>query len=165
MSGGILLWTSSGQTLSRPSSIFLSSSSSLLLPIPPPTLSSVSSFYCIWQSSPRNYPYSTGRHSPGPVAAQCHLLTRRPFSRNRRTLLRFSSQSGFCSGWPGCPRNRSVRRMAMNRIRGAFAVPRKGETFELRAGLVYAISPARLRSGHADRMTGPSMRTRGMLIL
>jgi hypothetical protein len=28
--------------------------------------------------------------------------------------------------------------MAMNKIRGAFAVPRKGETFELRAGLVYA---------------------------
>jgi len=30
--------------------------------------------------------------------------------------------------------------MAMNRIRGAFAVPRKGETFELRAGLVYGVS-------------------------
>jgi hypothetical protein len=29
--------------------------------------------------------------------------------------------------------------MAVNRIRGAFAVPRKGETFELRAGLVYAL--------------------------
>ncbi len=27
--------------------------------------------------------------------------------------------------------------MAVNRIRGAFTVPRKGETFELRAGLVY----------------------------
>jgi AP-1 complex subunit beta-1 len=27
--------------------------------------------------------------------------------------------------------------MAVNKIRGAFAVPRKGETFELRAGLVY----------------------------
>jgi hypothetical protein len=27
--------------------------------------------------------------------------------------------------------------MAVNRIRGAFAPPRKGETFELRAGLVY----------------------------
>lgn len=27
--------------------------------------------------------------------------------------------------------------MAVNRIRGAFAAPRKGETFELRAGLVY----------------------------
>ena len=26
--------------------------------------------------------------------------------------------------------------MAVNRLRGAFAVPRKGETFELRAGLV-----------------------------
>jgi hypothetical protein len=26
----------------------------------------------------------------------------------------------------------------MNKIRGAFTVPRKGETFELRAGLVYA---------------------------
>lgn len=26
--------------------------------------------------------------------------------------------------------------MAVNRIRGAFSVPRKGETFELRAGLV-----------------------------
>ena len=31
--------------------------------------------------------------------------------------------------------------MAVNRIRGAFAVPRKGETFELRAGLVYASAP------------------------
>ena len=30
--------------------------------------------------------------------------------------------------------------MAVNRIRGAFAVPRKGETFELRAGLVYGRS-------------------------
>jgi hypothetical protein len=29
--------------------------------------------------------------------------------------------------------------MAVNRIRGAFAVPRKGETFELRAGLVYGL--------------------------
>lgn len=27
--------------------------------------------------------------------------------------------------------------MAVNRIKGAFAAPRKGETFELRAGLVY----------------------------
>ena len=27
--------------------------------------------------------------------------------------------------------------MAMNRMRSAFAPPRKGETFELRAGLVY----------------------------
>jgi hypothetical protein len=31
--------------------------------------------------------------------------------------------------------------MAMNKIRGAFAVPRKGETFELRAGLVYVPPP------------------------
>lgn len=31
--------------------------------------------------------------------------------------------------------------MAMSRIRGAFAVPRKGETFELRAGLVYGFLP------------------------
>lgn len=31
--------------------------------------------------------------------------------------------------------------MAMSRIRGAFAVPRKGETFELRAGLVYGSLP------------------------
>jgi hypothetical protein len=29
--------------------------------------------------------------------------------------------------------------MAVNRIRGAFAAPRKGETFELRAGLVYEL--------------------------
>ena len=28
--------------------------------------------------------------------------------------------------------------MAVSRIRGAFTAPRKGETFELRAGLVYA---------------------------
>lgn len=27
--------------------------------------------------------------------------------------------------------------MAINRLRGAFQVPKKGETFELRAGLVY----------------------------
>lgn len=27
--------------------------------------------------------------------------------------------------------------MAVNRLKGAFAAPRKGETFELRAGLVY----------------------------
>lgn len=31
--------------------------------------------------------------------------------------------------------------MAVNRIRGAFAAPRKGETFELRAGLVYVYNP------------------------
>jgi hypothetical protein len=31
----------------------------------------------------------------------------------------------------------ACRTMAVNRIKGAFAVPRKGETFELRAGLVY----------------------------
>jgi AP-1 complex subunit beta-1 len=30
--------------------------------------------------------------------------------------------------------------MAVNRIRGAFAAPKKGETFELRAGLVYELS-------------------------
>jgi hypothetical protein len=29
--------------------------------------------------------------------------------------------------------------MAVNRIRGAFTAPRKGETFELRAGLVYEL--------------------------
>ena len=29
--------------------------------------------------------------------------------------------------------------MAVNRIRGAFTVPKKGETFELRAGLVYVL--------------------------
>lgn len=29
--------------------------------------------------------------------------------------------------------------MAVSRIRGAFAVPKKGETFELRAGLVYEL--------------------------
>lgn len=38
------------------------------------------------------------------------------------------------------PYNKSIHlshgNMAVNRIRGAFAVPRKGETFELRAGLV-----------------------------
>lgn len=31
--------------------------------------------------------------------------------------------------------------MAVNRIRGALAAPRKGETFELRAGLVYGFLP------------------------
>ena len=36
--------------------------------------------------------------------------------------------------------------MAVNRIRGAFAVPRKGETFELRAGLVYVDQNLRLTS-------------------
>lgn len=35
-------------------------------------------------------------------------------------------------------------KMAVNRIKGAFAVPRKGETFELRAGLVYGINTPRL---------------------
>ena len=42
--------------------------------------------------------------------------------------------------------------MAMNRIRGAFAVPRKGETFELRAGLVYGLLPLAwsIRSSDAD---------------
>ena len=29
--------------------------------------------------------------------------------------------------------------MAVNRIRGAFAVPKKGETYELRAGLVLVV--------------------------
>ena len=29
--------------------------------------------------------------------------------------------------------------MAVNRIRGALAAPKKGETFELRAGLVYGL--------------------------
>jgi hypothetical protein len=32
-------------------------------------------------------------------------------------------------------------RMAVSRIRGAFAPPKKGETFELRAGLVYELPP------------------------
>ena len=30
-----------------------------------------------------------------------------------------------------------LQKMAVNRIKGAFAIPKKGETFELRAGLVY----------------------------
>ena len=34
------------------------------------------------------------------------------------------------------PRPRA-QKMAVNRIKGAFAIPKKGETFELRAGLVY----------------------------
>jgi hypothetical protein len=32
-----------------------------------------------------------------------------------------------------------ITKMAVNRIRGAFAPPKKGETFELRAGLVYEL--------------------------
>ena len=51
--------------------------------------------------------------------------------------------------------------MAVNRIRGAFAVPKKGETFELRAGLVYETtlncSIIGLTVISADR----SMRTKG----
>lgn len=35
-------------------------------------------------------------------------------------------------------------KMAMNRMRSAMATPRKGETFELRAGLVYV----QIRDGH-----------------
>lgn len=31
--------------------------------------------------------------------------------------------------------------MAVNRVRNAFAPPKKGETFELRAGLVYVVVP------------------------
>jgi hypothetical protein len=56
--------------------------------------------------------------------------------------------------------------MAMSRIRGAFAVPRKGETFELRAGLVYGVPPPYVSfiewtvslTGRIDL----SMRTNGM---
>lgn len=61
--------------------------------------------------------------------------------------------------------------MAMNKIRGAFAVPRKGETFELRAGLVYA-APSTMRwllCHNRRRMmltieTALSMPTNGMYI-
>ena len=49
--------------------------------------------------------------------------------------------------------------MAVNRIRGAFAVPRKGETFELRAGLVYVriaavVDALILPIGHSMRTNG-----------
>lgn len=43
--------------------------------------------------------------------------------------------------------------MAVNRIRGAFAVPRKGETFELRAGLVWVPSRIRVRLGRVLQLT------------
>jgi hypothetical protein len=56
--------------------------------------------------------------------------------------------------------------MAMSRIRGAFAVPRKGETFELRAGLVYGVPPPYVsfikRTVSLTGMIDLSMRTNGM---
>lgn len=61
----------------------------------------------------------------------------------------------------------------MNKIRGAFAVPRKGETFELRAGLVYDTPPHFENKWQFSRdeelmmliMTiGPSMPMNGMLV-
>jgi hypothetical protein len=63
--------------------------------------------------------------------------------------------------------------MAMNKIRGAFAVPRKGETFELRAGLVYDTPPrfenrwSSLRDKELMMLTiitGLSMPTNGMSV-
>lgn len=60
----------------------------------------------------------------------------------------------------------------MNKIRGAFAVPRKGETFELRAGLVYDTPPCFENMWpflHDEELmltiiTGLSMPTNGMLV-
>lgn len=54
--------------------------------------------------------------------------------------------------------------MAVNRIRGAFTAPRKGETFELRAGLVYGDmeSPKSHLAPTADlAITDRNMHTRG----
>lgn len=60
----------------------------------------------------------------------------------------------------------------MNKIRGAFAVPRKGETFELRAGLVYDAPPSFANMWPFLRdeelmltiITGLSMPTNGMSV-
>jgi hypothetical protein len=58
--------------------------------------------------------------------------------------------------------------MAVNKIRGAFTVPRKGETFELRAGLVYGLyyiymmAPATLCGTMLTDVIGPSMHTKGI---
>ena len=62
--------------------------------------------------------------------------------------------------------------MAMSKIRGAFAVPRKGETFELRAGLVYDTPPRfenmwpflRDEELMLTIITGLSMPTNGMSV-
>lgn len=54
--------------------------------------------------------------------------------------------------------------MAVNRIRGAFTAPRKGETFELRAGLVYGDmeTPKSHAVSTADlAITDRNMHTRG----
>ena len=51
--------------------------------------------------------------------------------------------------------------MAVNRIRGAFAVPRKGETFELRAGLVLESHNLSGKILADNRLTGLNMLTNG----
>ena len=62
--------------------------------------------------------------------------------------------------------------MAVNRIRGAFAVPRKGETFELRAGLVYVSLTTHLAltlylvlwANRSVRISGRNTPTRGIYL-
>lgn len=54
--------------------------------------------------------------------------------------------------------------MAANRIRSAFAAPRKGETFELRAGLVYAMIVISHVDRQADTFVGRNMRMKGSLL-
>lgn len=52
--------------------------------------------------------------------------------------------------------------MAINRLRGAFTVPRKGETFELRAGLVYGnLTPGALCRTMLTGTTDLSMHMNG----
>ena len=53
--------------------------------------------------------------------------------------------------------------MAVNRIRGAFAVPKKGETFELRAGLVYVDFHPSKRKKTDGWAVDPNMLMRGMM--
>ena len=51
--------------------------------------------------------------------------------------------------------------MAMNRMRSAFAPPRKGETFELRAGLVYVLRQSAREPCADSIMPDHSMPTNG----
>ena len=51
--------------------------------------------------------------------------------------------------------------MAVNRMRAALAAPRKGETFELRSGLVYVFFRHPQQSCNANVFTAPNMPMKG----
>jgi hypothetical protein len=54
--------------------------------------------------------------------------------------------------------------MAVNRMRNALGSgPRKGETFELRAGLVYDLNICFIMDSEADNLSGHSMLTKGRI--